>query len=77
MSPSVFISCYSQDASSDLSASLLPYIAFQPEPMEYGYPTDIHMEFREQIVDALLIDFFKRKRAAPSGAALLHSCLLY
>jgi hypothetical protein len=57
VTPAELIAAYRQAAPTEaLPATTSPF-SFQPGPVEYGYPTDVHLAFRTEVVEALLPDF--------------------
>ena len=57
MTPAELIAAYRQAAPSEASPAAASPFSFQPGPVEYGYPTDAHLAFRTEVVEALLPDF--------------------
>ena len=57
MTASELISTFRQSASSDTLTDLTQYFAYKPELKDDGYPFDTNLEFRTEVVEALLYDF--------------------
>jgi hypothetical protein len=57
MTPAELITAYRQAGSAALLPEAAASFSFQPGPLEYGSPTDIHLAFRTEVVEALLPDF--------------------
>lgn len=57
MTPTELINSCRQDPTAEVLAQLVEAFSFQPGLLEDGYPTDAHLEFRVEIVEALLPDF--------------------